>query len=178
MRASVLEGVCSDTSSHLLGLLFFLPSFDMIAHSSFWNTLLLASMLPHSCFFFFPFLSEGLPFRSKFHGDFPGPLFLFTEHECILSQAFKYYLMKVKVKSLSHVWPFATPRTVAHQASVHGILQAWILEWVAISFSRGSSQPRDRTQVSRIAGRHFNLWATREAHYLMTSKFVIVTHMS
>ena len=39
--------------------------------------------------------------------------------------------------------------------SVHGIFQARILEWVAISFSRGSSQPRDRTRVSRIAGRHF-----------------------
>ena len=48
---------------------------------------------------------------------------------------------------------------------VHGILQARILEWVATSFSRGSSQPRDRTQVSCIAGRHFNLWATREAWY-------------
>ena len=48
-------------------------------------------------------------------------------------------------------------------STVHGILQARILEWVAISFSRGSSRPRDRTQVSRIAGRPFNLWATREA---------------
>ena len=48
-------------------------------------------------------------------------------------------------------------------SSVHGILQARILEWVAISFSRGSSWPRDRTQVSRTAGRHFYLWATREA---------------
>ena len=38
-------------------------------------------------------------------------------------------------------------------SSVHGILQARILEWVAISFSRGSSQPRDQTQVSRIVGR-------------------------
>ena len=47
--------------------------------------------------------------------------------------------------------------------SVHGILQARILEWVAISFSRGSSRPRDWTQVSRVAGRHFNLWATRKA---------------
>ena len=46
-------------------------------------------------------------------------------------------------------------------SSVHGILQARILEWVAISFSRGSSWPRDQTQVSRIAGRRFNLWATR-----------------
>ena len=48
-------------------------------------------------------------------------------------------------------------------SSVHGILQARVLEWVAISFSRGSSRPRDRTQVSHIAGRCFNLWATREA---------------
>ena len=48
-------------------------------------------------------------------------------------------------------------------SSIPGILQAGILEWVAISFSRGSSPPRDRTHVSRIAGRHFNLWATREA---------------
>ena len=48
--------------------------------------------------------------------------------------------------------------------SVHGILQARILEWVTISFSRGSSRPRDWTQGSHIGGRHFNLWATREAH--------------
>ena len=48
-------------------------------------------------------------------------------------------------------------------SSVHGILQARILEWVAISFSRGSSQPRGWTQVSCTAGRRFNLWATREA---------------
>ena len=40
-------------------------------------------------------------------------------------------------------------------SSVHGIFQARTLEWVAVSFSRGSSQPRDRTQVSLIAGRHF-----------------------
>ena len=39
--------------------------------------------------------------------------------------------------------------------SDHGILQARILEWVAILFSRGSSQPRDRTQVSYIIGRYF-----------------------
>ena len=48
-------------------------------------------------------------------------------------------------------------------SSVRGIFEARILEWVAISFSRGSSQPRDRSQVSRIAGRCFNLWAIREA---------------
>ena len=47
-------------------------------------------------------------------------------------------------------------------SSNHGFLQARILEWVAISFSRGSSRPRDQTRVSHIGGRCFNLWATRE----------------
>ena len=48
-------------------------------------------------------------------------------------------------------------------SSVHGIFQARVLEWAAISFSRWSSQLRDWTLVSHIAGRCFNLWATREA---------------
>ena len=52
--------------------------------------------------------------------------------------------------------------------TIHGILQARILEWVAFPFSRGSSQPRDRTQVSHVAGRRFTVWATREAHSLFT----------
>ena len=47
--------------------------------------------------------------------------------------------------------------------TVHGILQARILKWVAIPFSKRSSQPRDRTQVSHIAGRFFTKWATRGA---------------
>ena len=46
--------------------------------------------------------------------------------------------------------------------TVHGILWARILEWVAVRFLRGSSQPRDRIQVSSIAGRFFTSWATRE----------------
>ena len=48
-------------------------------------------------------------------------------------------------------------------SSVHGILQARILEWITVSFSRGSSRPRDWIQISRISGRRFNPWATREA---------------
>ena len=47
-------------------------------------------------------------------------------------------------------------------SSVYGIFQAGELEWVAISFFRGSSWPRDGTWVSCIAGRHFTFWATRE----------------
>ena len=49
-------------------------------------------------------------------------------------------------------------------SSVHGILQVRILKWVATPFSRGSSWPRDWTQVSCIAGGFFSIWATREAH--------------
>ena len=48
--------------------------------------------------------------------------------------------------------------------SIHGIFQARILEWVAISFSIGSSWPRDRTWVSHIAGRCFTVWATRKVN--------------
>ena len=49
------------------------------------------------------------------------------------------------------------------QGLIHGILQARILEWVALPFSRVSSQSRERTQVSHIAGRFFANWAIREA---------------
>ena len=48
-------------------------------------------------------------------------------------------------------------------SSVHGILQARILEWVAMPSSKGSSQPKDWTQVSHIAGGFFTVWAIREA---------------
>ena len=48
-------------------------------------------------------------------------------------------------------------------SSVRGIFQARVLEWVAIFFSRGSSQPSNRAWVSRIAGRRFTVWAPREA---------------
>ena len=47
-------------------------------------------------------------------------------------------------------------------SSVHGIFQAIVLEWIAISFSRGSSRPRDQTRVFHIVDRRFTLWATRE----------------
>ena len=63
---------------------------------------------------------------------------------------------------VSRVWLFATPWTVSYQAPLSmGILQARVLEWYVIAFSRGSSQPRDWTRVSCIAGRFFTVWATR-----------------
>ena len=64
-------------------------------------------------------------------------------------------------------------------SSVHGILQARILEWVAISFSRGSSWPRDGTQLSNTAGRLFTNWATREVTFspLLKSNLCFVSWM-
>ena len=71
------------------------------------------------------------------------------------------------MKSLSPVGLFATPWTVAHQTPLSmGFSRQEYYEWVAISFSRESSQPRDWTQVSHIAGRRFILWATREAWFI------------
>ena len=73
------------------------------------------------------------------------------------------YSGRKKVKSLSRVWLFCHhPIDCSLPGSSHGIFQARILEWVAISFSRGSSPPRDRTRVSHIVGRRFPIWATRE----------------
>ena len=68
------------------------------------------------------------------------------------------YQMSLKFKKLH--WPFTLKVKIAQSSptlcdlmdyTVHGNLQARILEWIAPSFSRGSSQPRDQTQVSRIA---------------------------
>ena len=66
---------------------------------------------------------------------------------------------------------FETPGASPHQAPLSvGLLQASILEWVAMPSSRGSSQPRDRTRVSCIAGRFFTSWATREASFSYTEE--------
>ena len=72
-------------------------------------------------------------------------------------------LLVWKWKSLSCVWLYNPMDCSPPGSSVHGILQATILEWVAFPFSRGSSQPRNGTQVSRIEGIFFTSWATREA---------------
>ena len=68
------------------------------------------------------------------------------------------YIVKVKVaqSSLTLCDPM--------DYTIHGILQARILQWVVFPFSRGSSQPRDWTQMSCIIGGFFISWATREAH--------------
>ena len=69
-----------------------------------------------------------------------------------------YQRGNVNVKSLSRVRLFATPWTVAYQAPLSmGFFQAIVLEWIAISFSKGSSQPRDQTRVSCIVDRCFTI---------------------
>ena len=69
----------------------------------------------------------------------------------------------VVIWSLSHVWLSANQQTVARKTPVHGISQARILEWVAISFSGGSSQARDQTRVICIGRQILYCWATRKA---------------
>ena len=60
------------------------------------------------------------------------------------------------------------------RSSVHGIFQARVLEWVAISFSRRSSPPRDQTQASCIIGKLFTVWATREVLELF---YIFIMHL-
>ena len=59
-------------------------------------------------------------------------------------------------------------------SSVHGIFQARVLEWVVISFSRGSSGPRDQTQVSHIVGRRFTVWAMTNLDSILKSRDIVL----
>ena len=79
-----------------------------------------------------------------------------------------YYLHESKVKD-SVMSTLCDPMDcILPGSSVHRILQSSILEWVAISYFRGSSWPRDQTQVSCVVGTFFTISATRETHYLHT----------
>ena len=79
-------------------------------------------------------------------------------------------------------WWWCSCQVVAHSwepmdsslpgSSVHGLLQARILEWTAIPFSRESSWPRDWIQVSCVAGRFFAVWITREATSMVLSAYL------
>ena len=90
--------------------------------------------------------------------------FFFFKWEFIL------FLLKVKV---AHLCPtLCNPM----DCIVPGIVQARLLKWVAFSFSRASSQPRDWTQVYHIVGRSFPSWATREAlsfFYILLKTFLV-----
>ena len=71
-----------------------------------------------------------------------------------------YVGWKVKV---AHSLSLFAAHGLFTDCGLYGILQARILEWVGVPFSRGSSQPRDQTQVSCIAGGFLISWATKEA---------------
>ena len=98
---------------------------------------------------------------------------------CLFSQA----VCSLRTSSVSYPFDEVTQScpTLSHPmdcslpgSSVCGIFQARILEWVAISFSRGSSQPRDQTRVSLIVGRHLAIWATKEVQGLLSRKAVYI----
>ena len=86
---------------------------------------------------------------------------------------FSLYKLKlyIKVSEVAHLCPIlCNPMDCSLPgSSFHGIFQARILEWVAISFSR-SSQPRDWTWISCIVDRHFTIWATREVKPFVNSR--------
>ena len=113
-----------------------------------------------SCFFYDPTGVGNLTGSSAFSKSSLN-IWKFSVHILLKSRLenFEHYITSVwsEVKLLSRVRLFATPWTIAY-----GIFQARVLEWVAISFSRGSSLPRDRTRVSRIVDRRLTVWATRE----------------
>ena len=81
-----------------------------------------------------------------------------------------YWKTHESEKSLSRVQLFVTPWSAACQAPLStGIFQASILVWVVVPSSRGSSQPRDRTQIFCTAGGFFSVLAAREAHAYINS---------
>ena len=103
-------------------------------------------------------LTSAFPFSSLF-------FLVFIEHPewvslCLSSNLWHFQHCMLRCPTLCDPKDCSPPGS-----SVHRILQAWILEWVAMSSPRGSSQPRDQTQVSHIAGRFFTVWATSEAHF-------------
>ena len=92
-------------------------------------------------------------------------------NECFLTNFHNYAtsLCVWKCYLLSHVWLFCDPMDRSLPGfSAHGVLQARIQEWVAVPFSRGSSQPRDQIQVSYIRGRFLTVQASREKSHNIT----------
>ena len=87
------------------------------------------------------------------------------------------HLFKVKVLVTRSCPTLCNPMDCSPPgSSVHGVLQARILEWVAIPFSRGPSRPRDQSWVSHISGKFVTVWTTREAliwgHHHLRSRWL------
>ena len=75
----------------------------------------------------------------------------------------------VKVKVAQSCLTLCNPT----DCTVHGIVQARILEWIAFPFSRGSHQPRGQTQISCIAGGFFSNWTIREAYWFVSALHIL-----
>ena len=96
---------------------------------------------------------------------FPNLFVLWSQVDWVISQLYDLLAMrkvKVLVSASDSLWPmdYSPPGSF-----VYGILQARILEWVAIPFSRESSCPRDWNHVSHIASRFFTIWAMRKPYW-------------
>ena len=121
---------------------------------------------------------ERLPTPVFWPGDFHGLYSLRVGHDwaTFTSGHFPYSSVgkesEVKVKSQGRAWLFAIPWTVG--SSVHGIVQARVLRWVAISSSRGSSPSRDRSWVSHIVGRRFYCLSHQEVKNLLPMQETLV----
>ena len=98
-------------------------------------------------------------------------LYIFLDHFSFAAFTFYWFLKyisewsEVTQSCLTLCYPMDCSLPAS---SVHGMFQAIVLEWIAISFSRVSSQTRDWIWVSRIVDRHFTIWATREVIYMYT----------
>ena len=107
---------------------------------------------------------------------FPSPKIITSHHQKL--KGTKDFVCWVMQESESEVTQLCLTLCDAMDCSLpgssfHGIFQARVLEWVAISFSRRSSWPRDRTRVSSIIGRCFNVWATRVMQGCATNRQVM-----
>ena len=112
-----------------------------------------------------PTLPRG-SFPSLSVGHFPSPYLLVFVPNSTLLQPLQHLQVKITACGGSEKWKWVTQLCLTlcdpMDYTVHGILPASLLEWVAVPFPRGSPQPRDRIQVSHIAGRFFTSWVTRE----------------
>ena len=122
-----------------------LPSCSGAAWRTHWHWLQQPSSIGHACW-----AALGWP-----------DWWQYSSWQSFLTSASQLYM---KVKVAQWCLTLCDPKDY----TVHGVFQARVLEWVAFPFSRGSSQPRDWTQVSCIAGRFFTSWATREALNMLT----------
>ena len=118
--------------------------------------------------------------HSLLRGKGSSILFRYRQHICLACERIINLLFLesccVCVCLLSPVQLFVTPQTSLQGSSVRGILQARILEWVAISYSRGSSWPRDQIASPALAGRFFTTSTTWEAPWVPWRKLISLFH--